>query len=137
MRILDRAQPFALTVLRVVLGVILIAHGRQKVFGGIHHHLAFVGKLGLPPWLGYLSAGTEFVGGILLILGLLTRLVGIAVVIEMLVAIFKVHLKNGLATPAGYDFPMSMAAIAFLLIFYGAGPISLDWLLNPSGDSRR
>ncbi|MFB3917737.1 MAG: DoxX family protein [Terriglobales bacterium] len=137
MRFLDRAQPFALTVLRVVLGAVLIAHGQPKVFGGLHQHMAYVGKLGMPAWFGYLSAGTEFVGGILLIVGLLTRLVGVAVFIEMLVAIFKVHLKHGLAGSGGYDFPLSITAISFLFIFYGAGPISLDWLFNPSGESRR
>jgi len=137
LRILDRVQPFALTVLRVVVGVILIAHGRPKMFGGLHQHMAYVAKIGMPAWMGYLSAGTEFVGGILLVAGLLTRLVGIAVCIEMLVAIFKVHLKNGITGPGGYDYPMLMAAVAWLLIFFGAGPISLDWLFSPQGEGRR
>jgi len=135
MEILNRVQPFALAVLRIALGAILIAHGIPKVFGGLGAHTHFVGTIGLPPWMGYLSAGAEFIGGILLVLGLLTRLVGLAVTIEMLVAIFRVHLKNGLAGPMGYDFPLLVCSAAFLFIFSGAGPISLDWLFG--GGSHR
>lgn len=133
MRFLDRLQPIALLVLRVVLGVVLVAHGKGKVFGGLHAHTAFVGSLGVPAWLGYFSAGTEFFGGILLIAGLLTRLVGIAVVVEMLVAIFRVHLKNGLiGSPGqeGYQLPMLVGVIGFVLIWFGAGPVSLDWIFG-------
>jgi putative oxidoreductase len=133
LRILDRAQPFALLVLRVALGAILFAHGTGKVFGGLEQHKHFVASLGVPAWAGYLSAGTEFVGGILLILGLLTRLAGVAVTIEMLVAIFRVHLKRGLTAPGGYEFPLLVCTVAFVLIFFGSGPISLDWLFHREG----
>lgn len=130
MRFLDRLQPLGLLVLRVVLGIILIAHGKGKIFGGLGRHMEFVGSLGVPSWLGVLSAGTEFFGGILLIAGLLTRFASIAVVLEMLVIIFKVHLKGGLVGKEGYEFPLSLCAMAFLLIWSGAGPISLDWLFG-------
>ena len=130
MRILDRAQPFALLVLRIALGVILIVHGKEKIFGGMAAHKHFVTMIGMPAWTGYLSAGTEFFGGILLILGLLTRLVGVAVMIEMLVAIFRVHLKNGLTGPGGYEYPLIVGVVGFALIFLGGGPISVDWLLG-------
>jgi putative oxidoreductase len=136
LQILDRVQPLALLVLRVVAGAILVAHGSKKVFGGMHQHMGMVATLGMPAWMGYLSAGTEFIGGLLLIAGLLVRLVGIAVCVEMVVAIFKVHLKNGLSGPGGYEFPMTLAGIGFALIFFGAGPISLDWLFNPKAGSR-
>lgn len=130
MRFLDRVQPLALLVLRVVLGVIMIAHGKGKIFGGLGKHLEFVGSLGMPHWMGVLSAGTEFFGGILLIAGLLTRFVGLAICIEMFVAIIKVHLKNGLTGQGGYEFPLSVATMAFVLIWFGAGPISFDWLFG-------
>jgi putative oxidoreductase len=133
LRFLDRLQPIALLVLRVAVGAVLIAHGKGKVFGGLHAHTAYVGSLGIPGWLGYLSASTEFFGGILLVAGLLTRVVGIAVTIEMLVAIFKVHLKNGIIGGPGhegYQLPLLVAAIGFSLIWFGAGPISLDWLFG-------
>jgi putative oxidoreductase len=136
MRILSRLQPLGLLVLRVAVGFIMIAHGKGKIFGGLSKHLGMVGSLGLPPWLGYLSAGTEFFGGILLILGLLTPLVGLAFCIEMCVAIAKVHFKNGLIGPMGYEFPLSLAAASFALIWFGGGPISLDWLFFRSKGKR-
>ena len=73
MDFLNRLQPFALLVMRLVLGAIMIAHGYHKVWGGFHHHMDFVGSLGLPKWLAYFSAGTEFFGGIAIVLGLFTR----------------------------------------------------------------
>lgn len=130
MRFLDHFQPVGLLVLRVVLGVILVAHGKGKVFGGLAKHMEMVASLGMPHWFGLLSTGTEFFGGILLIAGLLTRFVSIAACIEMIVIIFKVHLKNGLLGGQGYEFPLALCSMAFLLIWFGAGPISLDWLFG-------
>jgi putative oxidoreductase len=130
LKILDRIQPLALAVLRIVVGAILVMHGKGKVFGGMGAHEHMVASIGLPAWMAYLSAGTEFVGGILLIAGLLTRVVGLAVTIEMLVAIFRVHRSHGLIGPGGYEFPLTICAVAFALIFFGAGPISLDWLIG-------
>ena len=122
MDFLNRLQPLALLVLRLVLGAIMIAHGYHKVFGGFHNHQQFVGSLGLPAWLAYLSAGTEFFGGIAIVLGLFTRFFALAIVIEMAVAIGKVHLKNGLTGPTGFEFPLTCAAIAFGLVCFGGGP---------------
>src|ERR1017187_10611400 len=109
---LNRLQPFAQLVMRLVLGAIMIAHGYHKVWGGFHHHMDMVGSLGLPRWMAYLSTGTEFFGGIAIVLGLLTRFVSLAIVIEMGVAIWKVHFKNGLMGQGGYEFPMAIATIA-------------------------
>jgi putative oxidoreductase len=125
---LDRVQPLGFFILRVVLGVIMVVHGYHKVFGGLHHHAQFVASLGMPAWLGYVSAFTEFLGGIGLIAGVLTRFAAFAVCIDMCVAIAKVHWHNGLTGQGGFEFPLSLAAIAFALIFTGAGPISVDWL---------
>ncbi|MGA2003149.1 MAG: DoxX family protein [Terriglobales bacterium] len=119
---LNRFQPFALLVMRIVLGVILIAHGYHKVFGGFHHHMDMVGSLGLPRWMAYLSTGTEFFGGIAIVLGLFARFFSVAFVIEMCVAIWKIHFKNGLTGQGGYEFPMAVATIAFALACFGGGP---------------
>jgi uncharacterized membrane protein YphA (DoxX/SURF4 family) len=56
----------ALLALRVVLGVIMVGHGYPKIFGGLSRHVQTVSSIGLPGWMAYLSAGAEFVGGILL-----------------------------------------------------------------------
>ena len=126
MRYLDRLQPLGLLALRLVLGVIMIGHGYPKVFGGLSHHVQMVGSLGLPGWLAYFSAAAEFLGGILIIAGLWTRCAALAILINMTVAIAKVHWKNGLLGNGGYQFPLALAAIGFALIFLGAGPIALD-----------
>ena len=119
---LNRLQPFAQLVMRLTVGAILIAHGYKKVFGGFHHHMDAVASLGLPAWMAYLSAGTEFFGGIALVLGLFTRFFSLAVLIEMIVVIWKVHLKNGLTGQGGYEFPLAIATIALALLCFGGGP---------------
>jgi len=136
LRYLDRLQPLALLVMRLALGVVMVAHGSQKVFGGVHHFAQFVGSLGLPAWLGYLAAFTEFVGGLLILIGLFTRLMGFAMCIDMSVAIWKIHWHNGLLgspNKPGYELPLALAALAFALIFFGAGPIALDHILRGGG----
>ena len=126
LRLLDRLQPLALLVLRIVLGVIMIGHGYPKVFGASPNMCIHVSNLGLPGWLAYCSAAAEFFGGILLLAGLFTRIAALAILINMSVAIWKVHWKNGLLGNGGYQFPLSLAAIAFALILLGGGPIALD-----------
>ncbi len=118
-------------MLRVTLGAILVGYGYGKVFGGLHRTAHMVASLGLPGWLGYVSAFTEFIGGILLIAGLFTRIASVAISINMFVAVFKAQWHNGFLH--GYDFPLACAAIAFALIFFGAGPISLDWVFGSGG----
>lgn len=136
MRYFDRLQPVALLVLRIVLGIIMIGHGYAKVFGGgmmAHYHQ--VQSYGLPGWLAFPSALTEFFGGILVLLGLFTRIAAAAILVDMLVAIWKVHGKNGLLGEHGYEFPLSLAAIALALICYGAGPLALE-ILRRGGASK-
>jgi putative oxidoreductase len=132
-RYLDRLQPLALFVMRLALGAVMVAHGYQKVFGGLHHHAQFVASLGLPAWTGYLSSFTEFFAGLLILVGLLTRVAAFAVFIDMFVAIWKVHWHNGLMGDKGYEFPLALAALAFALIFFGGGPIAFDNIRAPSG----
>lgn len=125
-RILENMQPFALLVLRAVLGLVMASYGWLKVAGGMPEFKGFVVTIGFPGWMGYLAAYGELIGGILLILGLLTRFAGFTVLMIMTVAVAKVTWKNGLTGAQGYGFPLALAAMAFTLIFYGAGSISLD-----------
>jgi putative oxidoreductase len=127
----NRLQPFTLLMMRLVLGAIMIAHGYHKVFGGFHHHMDMVGSIGLPRWMAYLSAGTEFFGGIGIVVGLFTRFFAAAFMIEMAIVIWKIHFKNGLTGPGGYEFPLAVATIAFALLCFGGGP----WGLTFSGRS--
>ena len=109
MRYLDRLQPLALLVMRLTLGAVMVVHGYHKVFGGLHHHVQLVTSLGLPAWTAYLSAYTEFLGGLLVLMGLLTRGAAFAICIDLAVAIPKVHLHNGLTGNGGYEFPLGLA----------------------------
>ena len=123
MHFLNRLQPLALLVMRLVLGAIMIVHGYHKVFGGFHHHMEMVGSLGIPRWMAYLSAGTEFFGGIGIALGLFTRFFALAIAIEMGVAIGRVHFRNGLTGNGGFEFPLAVATIAIALLCFGGGPL--------------
>jgi putative oxidoreductase len=133
LRYLDRLQPLALFVMRLALGAIMVAHGYRNVFGGLHHHAQMVASLGLPAWLGYVSAFTEFFGGLLVLLGLFTRVAAFGICIDMCVAIAKVQFHNGLMGNGGYEFPLALAALAFALIFFGGGPIAFDHIRAASG----
>lgn len=132
MRFFDRLQPLAMLALRVTLGAIMIAHGYPKVFGGLQAHAHTVASLGLPFWLGYVSAFVEFVGGVLLVAGILTRYAAGAVLINMIVAVWKVHWKNGFMGQGNYQFPLALAVMAFVFVCFGGGPFALDrWLFRP------
>jgi len=76
---LDRFQPFGALVMRLVVGVIMVAHGYTKIVpsGALYNFSHMVTRLHLPVWLGYVAAFTEFFGGMLLIVGLLTRIAAI------------------------------------------------------------
>lgn len=136
MRYLDRLQPLALFVMRLALGAVMVGHGYQKVFGGLHHHVQFVASLGLPAWTAYLSAFAEFLGGLLILLGLFTRIAALAICIDLSVAIAKVHFHNGLMGNGGYEFPLALAALAFALIFFGGGPIAFDHIRAPGASAK-
>jgi len=133
LRFLDRLQPVALLALRVTLGVIMLAHGSIKVHRHMSEFAGYIASLGLPLWLGYASAFTEFVGGILLITGTFTRLAAFFVFLNMCVAIGKVHWQHGLLGAGGYEFALALCTMAFALIFYGAGPISIDAIRGGDG----
>lgn len=136
MRTLDKLQPLGLVAMRIALGAVMIVHGYPKVTG-IHNVEKFFGSIGLPWWSAYLSAGAEFFGGILIIIGLLTRFFGVALLIDMIVAIAKVHWKHGLVGEGNYQLPMALAALSLALIFFGAGPIALDAIIRPGRGGKK
>lgn len=106
----------------------MLAHGWSKVIphGSLYAFAHFVAHLGLPYWLGYVAAFTEFFGGIALILGILTPVAAAGVAIDMLVAILKVHLHHGLTGPGGFEFPLGLLALALVLLADGPGWLAVD-----------
>jgi len=130
MQILDQLKPLGLLLLRFALGVIFIFHGYPKLFSSTQQMMGFFTHVGLPAYFVFVAGVFEFFGGILLIIGLFTRLAALLLAAEMLVALWKVHgLFTHPAAVDNYQFPLSLCAAAFALATVGAGVISLDHIL--------
>ncbi len=120
--------------LRVPVGIIFIAHGAQKLFGwfggyGLEGTGQWMASIGLSPGLvmALLAGGTEFFGGLALLLGLLVRPAASALAFAMAVAIFAVHIGNGLfMSNNGYEFALALLAAAVSLAITGSGRASVD-----------
>ena len=129
----SRQINIGLTILRVVVGVIFLAHGSQKlfVFGFAGVTGAFA-QMGVPAagLLGPFVALVEFFGGVALITGLLTQLASLGLMSTMVVAISLVHLKAGFFNPAGVEFPLSLLGSTLMLAVTGAGAWSIDGLIG-------
>jgi len=130
------------TILRLVLGIVFFAHGSQKALGwfggaGFSKTLAgFHSYMGIPEPLTVLAIAAEFLGGIGLIVGLLGRVAAFGITINMLVAIFKVHLPNGFfmnwmgnQKGEGYEYHLLAIAIAIAIMVMGSGALSIDRLI--------
>jgi putative oxidoreductase len=135
-KLLTETNPTLLSIclllLRITVGVILFVVGSGKVFGWFGGHgmettiKFFVTKQGFTPLFAYVSSYTEFLGGFLLIMGLLTRPVAFAVMINMTIAGI-VSMPRGFISGSAYPFSLMISALIILL----AGPMlfSLDSLI--------
>lgn len=125
---------FGLTVLRVFVGIIFAAHGSQKLFGwfgggGLAGTAQWMESIGLAPGtlMALLSGGTEFFGGLALIIGLLARPAALGLSFTLLVAIFSVHIHNGLfMANNGYEFALALLGGTLAVLLEGAGKLSVD-----------
>ena len=124
----------ALLVLRLVVGLLFVGHGAQKLFGafgggGLQSTAGMFDNIGLQPgWLHARAAGAaEFAGGALIALGFVTPFAAAALIGVMVAAILAVHAKNGIwNTNQGYEFNLVLIAAVFALAGIGAGAWSLD-----------
>ena len=125
-------------VLRVPVGIILAAHGGQKLFAwfggyGLEGTGQWMESIGLAPGfvMALLAGSAEFFGGIALILGLLTRPAAALSAFTMVVAIISVHGSNGLfMSNNGYEFALALLAATVALAIQGAGSFSLDAVVS-------
>lgn len=127
---------WGLLLLRVVVGLLFAGHAMQKLagwFGG--YDLAGTGgffeSIGIKPGrtMALLAGLAELVGGLLFAFGLFTPLAALLIVLTMLIAIVKVHGKNGLwVTQNGYEFNLVLIVIAVSVALIGPGDYSLDAL---------
>jgi putative oxidoreductase len=136
--------PWAPVALRLGLAVIFIAHGGQKLFGlwngpGLQATIeAFERSLGVPSYLTLIVVGTEFFGGLTLLLGFLTRIAAAGLAADMTAAIIKVHFMNGFflnwsITPGkghGIEFNLALLAMTLSLLLSGPGRLALDRMLG-------
>jgi putative oxidoreductase len=137
-RLMGTSNDVALTILRVVLGVVFFAHGAQKMLGwfggfGFHGTMGAFTQMGMPAALAFLIICTEFFGGLGLIFGFLTRIAAFGVGCLMIGAIFMVHMPNGFfmnwmgsQKGEGIEYHLLVLAMAGALLLRGAGAFSLD-----------
>jgi putative oxidoreductase len=120
------------TIMRVVLGILFLAHGISKLQMGLGNVEAWFSSIGVPGVLAYVVAVLELVGGILLIVGLFTRYVSVLFVIMLIGAIFSVKLSVGLlgnSQMAGYELDLILIFVAIYLIVSDNSPLSVDYAL--------
>ena len=126
---MKKNQEVALGLLRVVIGIIFLAHGYQKLLvWGVHGVAGTFGQLGmpLPVVSAYLASFAEFFGGLALVLGFGTRLAAMPVGFTMLVALLQVHLKGGFFLPTGFEYVLMLLAGSVVLVIGGGGAFALD-----------
>ncbi len=126
----DKATSAGLLILRLFLGLGLVAHGYQKFFlFGISGFAGFLEKMGAPaPYASaWLSASTELAGGLLIALGLFTRPAAVPLAINMVVAAFLAHSGYFITNaPPGREYALNLAAAFVALALTGAGQYSID-----------
>ncbi|WP_139996711.1 DoxX family protein [Paenibacillus paridis] len=127
-----------LLIVRLVVGLLFVGHGAQKLFGwfggyGPKGTGGWLESIGVKPGvaMAVVAGLMELVGGLLFAAGLLTPLAAVIIVLTMLVAIVKVHGPNGLwVTANGYEYNLVLVAIAIGIALIGAGDYSLDALIR-------
>ena len=138
MQIFEKLKPLALLLLRVGVGGIFLWEGYLKLFVSPAKWLVWFPQHGFPSYFAYLAGGMEFFGGILLILGLVTRIAGLLLAVEMGVAVWKVSLPHaGIYNVDGYGFPLMLGLASFTLAAVGAGLISADAFTFERGGKTR
>lgn len=125
-------------ILRVGIGLTLMPHGAQKLFGlfggyGLSGTAQWMDSIGLSPGIvmATLAGSAEFFGGLALVLGLLTRPAAAVTAFTMLVAIFSVHISNGFfMSNGGFEYAFALLVATISLILSGGGRYSIDQKLT-------
>lgn len=113
----------SLFLLRVVVGVVFIAHGWAKI-SNMEGTIGFFASLGLASVLAYVVAYVEFLGGLAVLLGVYSRWASYALALVMVGAIYTVKFQSGFM--GGYELDLVLFASALVIAFSGAGPYSLS-----------
>lgn len=135
----DTMTSVGLLLPRLFVGLGLAAHGYTKFFGehGIAGFAGFLKSMGVPSpeTMAYVSAGTELVGGILVAIGLLTRVAAAPLAFNMFVAVITAHRTSYFITnnPPGMEYALNLGVVFLALVFTGPGKYSLDYGLFSRG----
>jgi putative oxidoreductase len=124
-----RLAKWGMLPLRIVVGLVFLMHGGQKLFVfGLAGTADIMGKLGLP--LPSLAAAivitVELLGGLAILLGIFTRLAGALLAFEMVVAILVARLHGGFFAPYGYEFELTLLGSCLTFALSGPGQMSLE-----------
>lgn len=123
----EKSARIAIVVIRLGLGIIFLVHGAAKVAHLSETIESLSVGVGIPPWLAFMVAATELLGGVGLILGLFARFAALGVGTVMIGAIITVHAQHGFFLQNhGYEYNLALIAMAFAVILAGAGPWSID-----------
>lgn len=144
-RLMNTTDDFAVTILRLLLGLVFFAHGAQKVLGwfggyGFSGTMGFfTHQMGIPAPFAALAIAAEFLGGIGLLLGFLGRIAAFGIAFEMVVAVAMVHRHfgffanwTGQQKGEGFEYHILAVAIALAIMIKGSGAFSLDRVLSKS-----
>jgi len=142
-RIVNTNDDCAMTIIRVVLGVVFFAHGSQKMLGwfggyGFSGTMSFfTHQMGIPAPFAFLAIAAEFFGGLGLIVGFLGRIAAFGILCNMLVAIMMVHRHNGFfmnwsgaQKGEGIEYHLLAIAITLAILIEGSGALSVDRFLS-------
>lgn len=142
-RLIRTRDDAALAAIRIALGVVMFAHGSQKMLGwfggyGFNGTMGyFESQLHIPAPLAFLAIVAEFFGGIGLLLGLLGRVAALGITVNMVVAIVTVHLPNGFfmnwsgqQKGEGFEYHLLVLAITTAVMLHGSGAWSADYAIE-------
>ena len=140
--IVSTENDYALTIGRLLLGVVFFAHGAQKVLGWFGGHgfdatmAGFTGKLHIPVFFAFLAIAAEFAGGLGLIVGFLGRVASFGIICDMATAVYMFHRHvgffmnwTGTQRGEGYEFHLLVFGLGAMILIKGSGALSIDrWL---------
>jgi putative oxidoreductase len=140
-KLVDTANDRTIAIIRVILGIVFFAHGAQKALGlfggpGFSSTIGSFQQTGIPAWLAVLAIAAEFLGGLGLLVGLLSRIAALGIIVNMVVAILMVHSGvgffmnwNGNQPGEGFEFHLLAIALGLAILVKGAGAFSVDRIL--------
>ena len=142
-KLISTSDDYTITVARLVLGVVFFAHGAQKMLGWFGGY-GFAGTMNfftqmmhIPAPFAFLAICAEFFGGLGLLVGFLSRVAAFGISVNMLVAIFTVHIHNGFFANwsgqqkgEGFEYHLLALALLFLIMVKGGGALSVDRALS-------